>query len=161
MRKHSFHFAIRSERVNEPTLSCPTPSPTERWLIETSSVSPDRAETTLRYPATSAAFNVVRDSVTVPAWFSLIRTALVCGGFEISNAALDACLEKGMRFPRDMAFVGFGDPRAYRWINDGISTISLPVRAMAQWAVAMVLRPDSDPVQTKIFETQFIERHST
>ncbi|URK85989.1 substrate-binding domain-containing protein (plasmid) [Rhizobium sp. RCAM05350] len=37
-------------------------------------------------------------------------TALVCGGFEISNGALDACLERGLRFRDDLAFVGYGDP---------------------------------------------------
>ena len=45
MRSTSFHFAIRSERANEPTLSWPAFQPTARWAIATSSVSPERAET--------------------------------------------------------------------------------------------------------------------
>src|SRR5690606_20446879 len=45
-RRPSSHLAIRSERVNEPTFSCWTPPPTARWTMVTSSVSPERAETT-------------------------------------------------------------------------------------------------------------------
>ena len=45
MRSASFHFAMRSERENEPTLSCSTLQPTARWTMVTSSVSPERAET--------------------------------------------------------------------------------------------------------------------
>ena len=48
MRSASFHFAIRSERANEPTLSCPAFQPTARCTIDTSSVSPERADTIVR-----------------------------------------------------------------------------------------------------------------
>ena len=48
MRSASFHFAMRSERANEPTLSWPAFQPTARWTIETSSVSPERADTIVR-----------------------------------------------------------------------------------------------------------------
>ena len=48
MRSPSFHFAMRSERAKLPTLSCGTPQPTARCTIETSSVSPERAETMAR-----------------------------------------------------------------------------------------------------------------
>ena len=65
--------------------------------------------------------------------------ALVCGGFEISNGALEACLERGMQFPEGMAFVGYGDPPAYKWIAGGITTISLSTDDIAQRAVAMIL----------------------
>ena len=51
MRSASFHFAIRSERANEPTLSWPAFQPTARWTIDTSSVSPERAETIVPKPA--------------------------------------------------------------------------------------------------------------
>ena len=44
MRSPSFHFAMRSERAKLPTLSWGTPQPTARWTIDTSSVSPERAE---------------------------------------------------------------------------------------------------------------------
>ena len=54
MRSTSFHFAMRSERANEPTLSWPASQPTARWTIVTSSVSPERAETIVPQPAALA-----------------------------------------------------------------------------------------------------------
>src|SRR5262249_1695213 len=45
MRNPSFHFAVRSERAKDPTLSCPQFQPTARCTMVTSSVSPERAET--------------------------------------------------------------------------------------------------------------------
>ena len=65
-------------------------------------------------------------------------TALACGGFEISNGALDACLRRGLEMPADIAFVGYGDPSFYEWINGGISTVSLPVEVLAEYALDMV-----------------------
>ena len=76
MRSPSFHFAMRSERAKEPTLSWPAFQPTARWTIVTSSVSPERAETTVRHPAARAASSAALVSVIVPAWFGFRRTAL-------------------------------------------------------------------------------------
>ena len=74
--------------------------------------------------------------------------ALVCGGFEISNGALEACLERGMQFPDGLAFVGYGDPPAYKWIAGGITTISLSTDDIAQRAVAMILDSAGGQPQT-------------
>ena len=76
MRSPSFHLAMRSERENDPTLSCLTPQPTARWTIVTSSVSPDRAETMLSQPAARAACSAAWVSVSVPAWLGLISAVL-------------------------------------------------------------------------------------
>ncbi len=67
-------------------------------------------------------------------------TALVCGGFEISNGALDACLKRGLKLPEDLAFVGYGDPSFYKWIEGGISSIAVPVDELARKAAALVSR---------------------
>src|SRR5262249_11638304 len=72
----SFHLAMRSERANEPTFNCFTPQPTARCTIETSSVSPERAERIAPKPAARAALRAANVSVTVPAWLGLRRTAL-------------------------------------------------------------------------------------
>ena len=91
-------------------------------------------------------------------------TALICGGFEISNGALDACLERGLRFPDDLAFVGYGDPAAYRWIAGGITTIRLPVVEMAIAAVRSLtsIPEQTSEVQTsQIFPATLVPRRST
>lgn len=64
--------------------------------------------------------------------------ALVCGGFEISNGALDCCLRNGVRFPEDIAFVGYGDPIGYRWIGHGISTIDISPDELAHCAIRLL-----------------------
>ena len=72
MRSPSFHFAMRSARANEPTLSWPASQPTARWTIETSSVSPERAETiapTRRRERRRAPPCLGQ----VPAWFGLTQ----------------------------------------------------------------------------------------
>lgn len=65
-------------------------------------------------------------------------SAVICGGFEISNGALEACMRRGVTFPQDLAFVGYGDPAFYEWIQGGISTISLPVDDLAECAVSLL-----------------------
>lgn len=47
IRRSRFHFAVRSERVVEPTLICPAAHPTARSASQQSSVSPERAEITV------------------------------------------------------------------------------------------------------------------
>lgn len=42
MRRSSLYFATRSERDMEPVLIWPVPSPTARWAMVVSSVSPER-----------------------------------------------------------------------------------------------------------------------
>lgn len=91
-------------------------------------------------------------------------TALVCGGFEISNGALDACLERGLRFPDDLALVGYGDPSAYRWIAGGISTVRVPVAEMAIAAVRSLSEgqlPSKKPFPPLMFPATFVRRRST
>ena len=91
-------------------------------------------------------------------------TALICGGFEISNGALDACLERGLRFPDDLAFVGYGDPAAYRWIAGGITTIRLPVVEMAIAAVRSltnIAEQTSEAQTSQIFPATLVPRRST
>jgi HAD superfamily hydrolase (TIGR01484 family) len=76
IRSTSFHLAMRSERANEPTLSCPALQPTARCAMDTSSVSPERAETIVPKPAARPASNAACASLRVPAWLGLISTAL-------------------------------------------------------------------------------------
>lgn len=98
---------------------------------------------------------------------SLLRderaTAIVCGGFEISNGALEACLQGGLAMPGDIAFVGYGDPAHYAWINGGLSTIALPVDQLARQAAEMLDRSmaaDREPASTVSFPAVFVKRHS-
>src|SRR5688500_15201845 len=54
IRSSWLYLAIRSVRLAEPVLICPAPVATARSAIVVSSVSPERCEMTLRYPASRA-----------------------------------------------------------------------------------------------------------
>ncbi len=88
-------------------------------------------------------------------------TGIICGGFEISNGALDACLRAGISLPQDLAFVGYGDPSFYQWIQGGITTIALPVEALAAQALAL-LSPSNPHTETNeyAYETKLTLRSS-
>ena len=72
-----------------------------------------------------------------------VATALVCGGVEISNGALSALMERRTSSTKDFAFIGYGDPSYYLWIAGGISTIRLPIEALAQEAMDL-LQPSGE-----------------
>lgn len=88
MRRTSFHLAMRSERVNEPTFSWPASQPTLRWAMVMSSVSPERAETIVPNPASLPARSAWNASVTVPAWFGLTRTAFAAPAVAAASTRL-------------------------------------------------------------------------
>jgi len=79
-------------------------------------------------------------------------TALVCGGIELSNGALNGCLEKGIRIPEDLVFIGYGDPSYYQWIGGGISAIRLPVDDLAQQISSFIGRfgPEKECQQNQL-----------
>ncbi|OSP53452.1 LacI family DNA-binding transcriptional regulator [Pseudoruegeria sp. SK021] len=80
-------------------------------------------------------------------------TAVVCGGFEISNGALESCLRRGLRLPQDLAFIGYGNPAFYEWIQGGISTIQLPVDEMASFSAGLLFSDDTAPLTETAFPT--------
>jgi len=85
-------------------------------------------------------------------------TALMCGGFEISYGALKCCIEQKVLNER-IAFVGYGDPDFYSWIQGGVTTIKVPVEALAIKTVELVTdgaQPNRD--QNYKFEAKFIAR---
>jgi LacI family transcriptional regulator len=91
-------------------------------------------------------------------------TAIVCGGFEISNGALHACLARGISLSGDISFIGFGDPSWYRWIGGGISTIKIPVTSLAAKTAEMLVKKDSAEKNNDFrhqLTAEFIRRRSS
>ncbi|MEX0339217.1 MAG: LacI family DNA-binding transcriptional regulator [Arenibacterium sp.] len=72
-------------------------------------------------------------------------TAVICGGFEISTGALRAAIEADALHTR-LAFVGYGDPDYYAWVQGGISTIEVPIDALVRSAMNRLL-DDKQPGQ--------------
>ncbi len=81
-------------------------------------------------------------------------TAVVCGGFEVTRGALDRALEEGLRFPEDLAFIGYGDPSHFRWLAGGITSLSPPIGKIAK---AMAIRLKDDGTNTRADCTLDIE----
>lgn len=91
-------------------------------------------------------------------------SALVCGGFEISSGALHACLERDLRLPRDIAFIGYGDPSYYRWIHGGISTIAIKPDTLAEKAAALIVQDESEEAESSSHQSlkaELVIRHSS
>ncbi|PYG27213.1 LacI family DNA-binding transcriptional regulator [Pelagimonas varians] len=76
-------------------------------------------------------------------------TAMVCGGFEISNGALGALMETGLQPSENLSFIGYGDPSFYTWVGRGISTVAVPVEPLAYKAVDL-LTGRADPASDHI-----------
>lgn len=57
--------------------------------------------------------------------------AVVCGGVEVTAGALEVCLEERLAVAGRFAFVGYGDPVAFRWLAGGITTLALPIEEVA------------------------------
>ena len=91
-------------------------------------------------------------------------TALICGGFEVSNGALNGLLEKNLRIPAQVAFVGYGDPSYYRWLEGGISTIKIPVERLASETAELIQAGTREQYRGKRKRTvraEFVERRSS
>jgi DNA-binding LacI/PurR family transcriptional regulator len=86
-------------------------------------------ERTLSGPA---AYDHGRSSVCKLLAQELPPTAILCGGVEIARGALEQLLEGGVVIGQQMAFIGYGDPAVYHWLNGGISTIRLPTEELAR-----------------------------
>ncbi|WP_345741875.1 hypothetical protein [Epibacterium ulvae] len=67
-----------------------------------------------------------------------VATAILCGGFEISNGALRAFVQRRASNDQDLAFIGYGDPSFYSWVLGGISTIHVPLDDLIQCAIHLV-----------------------
>jgi len=89
-------------------------------------------------------------------------SALVCGGFEISNGSLSALMIRNQKPNGTFAFVGYGDPSFYSWIDGGLSTIRVPVESLASRAAELVAActdtQNSQPLCTERYSAELIIR---
>jgi DNA-binding LacI/PurR family transcriptional regulator len=69
-------------------------------------------------------------------------TAVVASSDKLAIHALHGLHAARLRVPDDCAIVGFGDVPSAQWVQPPLTTIRVPVKAMAQWAVAHVLQND-------------------
>jgi LacI family transcriptional regulator len=90
-------------------------------------------------------------------------TALICAGFEVSNGALNRLLEKNLQLPTEVAFVGYGDPSYYRWLEGGISTIKIPVERLASETAGLIqmgTKGQDRDMRKRSVSAEFVKRRS-
>lgn len=77
-------------------------------------------------------------------------TGLVIGSSQLSIGALQAIRELGLSVPEDVSLVSYDDPEWHMLWGNGISTIELPIRAMAHSAAQAICRPEDDVLEPEI-----------
>ncbi|WP_422057948.1 LacI family DNA-binding transcriptional regulator [Sphingomonas sp.] len=97
-------------------------------------------ERTLSGPAV---YDHGRDSVRKCLALEVPPTAILCAGVEIARGALEQLLENDVLLGEQLAFIGYGDPAVYRWLNGGVSTIGLPTEALARSTFELALSDDT------------------
>jgi DNA-binding LacI/PurR family transcriptional regulator len=58
-------------------------------------------------------------------------TAIVTGSVQITRGVLDALHLDGVRVPRQLSVVGFGDEPGFSWWGPGLTTVALPMHDLA------------------------------
>ena len=58
-------------------------------------------------------------------------TAVVTGSLQITRGVLGALHQDGVHVPRQLSVVGFGDEPGFSWWGPGLTTVALPVHALA------------------------------
>jgi LacI family transcriptional regulator, galactose operon repressor len=95
---------------------------------------------------------------------SHLPTAAFIASDVVAAGAVAAIHEKGLRIPEDIAIVGFDDVPLARYMSPPLTTIQIPIRAMAQLAFSMIMQliNNQPPEEKHIFlETRLIVRKSS
>jgi DNA-binding LacI/PurR family transcriptional regulator len=71
-------------------------------------------------------------------------TAIVASSDKLAINAIHGLHSARLRVPDDCAVVGFGDVPTAQWVQPALTTIRVPVRAMALWATAKVFKEETD-----------------
>jgi DNA-binding LacI/PurR family transcriptional regulator len=74
-------------------------------------------------------------------------TALVASSDKLAINAIHGLHSARLRVPDDCAVVGFGDVPTAQWVQPALTTIRVPVRVMALWAVAKVFQEEGTDQQ--------------
>lgn len=90
-------------------------------------------------------------------------TAVVCANDQMASGAITLCLERGLKVPEDISFVGFDNIPFPRYISPKLTTVSNPIHDMGRMAAHWVLRNVYDSTEVSFchrFEPQLIIRDS-
>ncbi|QSX31156.1 LacI family DNA-binding transcriptional regulator [Shewanella cyperi] len=90
-------------------------------------------------------------------------TAVVCANDQMASGAIALCLERGLRVPEDISFVGFDNIPFPRYISPKLTTVTNPIQSMGKMAANWVLQQVydcRDAVFNHKFEPELVVRDS-
>ncbi|QYJ76735.1 MULTISPECIES: LacI family DNA-binding transcriptional regulator [Shewanella] len=90
-------------------------------------------------------------------------TAVVCANDQMASGAIAQCLERGLRVPEDISFVGFDNIPFPRYISPKLTTVCNPIQDMGRMAAHWVLREVYDQTDVTFchrFEPELVVRDS-
>ncbi|WP_327118609.1 LacI family transcriptional regulator [Nocardia sp. NBC_01730] len=93
-------------------------------------------------------------------------TAIALGSIQLTLGALEELHLMDVAVPRDLSVVGFGDEPGFSWWGPGLTTIKLPIQAVAAGCGLWLMRrlstaPDDDTAYTSVSPGVLIVRGST
>jgi len=94
----------------------------------------------------------------------LAGAAVLTGNDEIAVGVIDTAIDAGLGVPADLRVVGFDDSPVCRLLRPKLSSVHVPVRAVASAAVDAVVRrlnePDAEPARVEL-TTRLVIRDSS
>jgi LacI family transcriptional regulator len=67
-------------------------------------------------------------------------TAVVCASDQMASGAISVCLERGLRVPDDISFMGYDNIPFPQYISPKLSTVNNPIHEMGKMAALWVLQ---------------------
>ncbi|WP_338592753.1 LacI family DNA-binding transcriptional regulator [Shewanella khirikhana] len=90
-------------------------------------------------------------------------SAVVCANDQMASGAIALCLERGLRVPEDISFVGFDNIPFPRYISPKLTTVCNPIQDMGRMAANWVLKEVYDNREVSFhhrFEPELVVRES-
>ena len=93
-------------------------------------------------------------------------TAIALGAVQLTLGVLEELVRMGVKVPKDLSVVGFGDEPGFSWWGPGLTTVSLPIQAVAVGCGLWLMRrlstePADDTSYTSVSPGSLIVRGST
>lgn len=90
-------------------------------------------------------------------------TAVVCANDQMASGAIAVCLEKGMKIPQELSFVGYDNIPFPQYISPKLTTVNNPIHEMGKMAAFWVLKHVYNDPKAEVentFTPQLIVRDS-
>lgn len=89
-------------------------------------------------------------------------TAVVCANDQMVSGAISVCLERGMKIPQDLSFVGYDNIPFARYVSPKLTTVNNPIHEMGKMAALWLLKNlyKHDLEVENVFEPELVVRNS-